>query len=351
MNGFVNCTSKRPLPNETRSAHLSRPGRLRAAVVTAFVGLAIGACGRTVPHGGVPQSDPTPTAPKAPKPGRVTTVTEATELLPADLDLVVRVDFAKIRADLGAEAADELVDEALDAAKVEGDARATLAEADVVWLGLRLADLELGDHVMVAKRRPKRAPDGKPKPLIEPSPTSWDKSATNTATITRFVHRRSPARAATARIYTVGHTGAVFVSPVEEHSVERLLRMGPDPSRGEPVARGLISVDLVTPKLSPRMRRRLPALAKLVGGVERVRASVDLFGDRLEVRGTIRCKDDEAARKVHQYLTTFTTPASRFAELLGGAKLDRSGASVLVTWHVQRSLISRLLRPTEVAQP
>lgn len=289
------------------------------------------ACGRTVPHGGEPKQP-------ADKP-RVTTVTTASDLIPADLDLVVRVDLAKVRSDLGPEASAELVTGALDSAKVSAVARETLAEAEVIWLGLRIADLDSGDHVMVATRKRKRAADGQPQKLIEPATKSWTKSGTSVPSISRFVRTSPSRRADTARIFTVADTAAVFVSPVEEYSVERLLRMGPDPSRGEPTARGLLSLDLRAPRLSRTMSKKYPALTKLVRSVTRVRAAVDLFGDALELEGTIRCDSPAAAKRVKQYLATYTMPQTRFAELLAGVKLEQAGASVLLRWRVPRSLL------------
>jgi hypothetical protein len=310
------------------------------------------ACGRTVPHGGVP-IEPAKPATSAASNGKplITTVTTATDLLPADLDLVVRVDLAKVRADLGKEASLELISEALDSSGVEGIARKTLADADVVWLGLRVADLDRGDHVMVATQKRKRRPEGAAadsgdvsEEVITPDPIAWTRSDTTVQHVHRFVAKGSSQRADTARIYTVGKTAAVFVSPVEEHSVERLLMSGPDPSRGDPTARGLVSLDLQAPRLSPEMSKKIPALAKLIASITRVRATADLFGDRIELEGTIRCKDALSAGKVQQYLATFTTPESRFAELLADTNIERSGASVLVRWRVPRVMLSGLLR-------
>lgn len=315
----------------------------RALLLAALTfGGAVAGCGKTVPHGGVPR------APDGASNGKVTTITGPTELMPADLDLVVRVDLAKVRSDLGKQASVELLGEALDQSGVRGVARQTLAEADVVWLGLRVSDFEYGDHVMIATRTAKR-----PKPddgeaahgrLLTPDPIAWDASATGVAAVRRFVAKKPPERAGTARVYTVGETAAVFVSPVEEHSVERLLRRGPDPERGDPRARGLVSLDLHTPALSVPLAAKVPALATLIASITRMRATVDLFGDQLELEGTIKCRDAAAASKIETYLATFASPNTRFAELLAAMEVARTGASVSVRWRLPQAVITELLR-------
>src|SRR5690606_33946659 len=71
---------------------------------------------------------------------RLTPRVEPADLLPADLDLVVRVDVGRMRSGLGRAAADELAQRALDELHDE-TLKSALLRADVVWLGLRLADL------------------------------------------------------------------------------------------------------------------------------------------------------------------------------------------------------------------
>lgn len=318
--------------------------------LVALVALVAG-CGKTVPHGGVvrePSAATEGAEGRSPE-GRITTVTTATELMPADLDLVVRVDLAKVRSDLGKQASIELMDEALDKSGVHGAAREMLAEADVVWVGLRVSDFEYGDHVMVVTRskRAKATPEAEQTPataISTPDPTDWDESATGVAAIRRFVAKAPPRRTGTARIYTFGETAAVFVSPVEEHSVERLLKKGPDPERGDPRARGLVSLDLHAPQLAPTLTAKLPALATLIASIIRMRATVDLLGDQLELEGTIRCRDATAASKIETYLATFASPNTRFAELLAALEIARTGASVSVRWRLPQAVIAELLR-------
>src|SRR5438552_1393840 len=117
----------------------------RAELCLAFVVLG---CGRVVPAGGEPRQPVSEEAlPEKPRPR----TWEGTDLIPADLDLVVRVDLGKLRASLGPEAAKELAREGLDRSQADAAVRAALASADIAWLGVRVAELEEGDRVLVTE--------------------------------------------------------------------------------------------------------------------------------------------------------------------------------------------------------
>jgi hypothetical protein len=105
-------------------------------------------CGKTVPQGGVP----TPAEPTAaPTPTRA--IASGTDLIPADLDLVMRIDLAQIRDNLGAQSSADLSARAFGNAGPEGILREALAQAHLVWLAVRVADLQSGDRVIVLPSR------------------------------------------------------------------------------------------------------------------------------------------------------------------------------------------------------
>jgi hypothetical protein len=290
------------------------------------------ACGPTVPAGGVPRVKP---------PSALTPV----DFIPADLDLVVRVDLARVRESLGREAADDVLSGALDRSGVKGGARKTLAEAEVVWLGLRVADLDEGDHVMVAQHKHKRGKD------LAPDALAWRRQKTALAGVRRFLARNPADRAGAARIFTVEPHAAVFVSPVEEYSVERVLERGADPQRGQPEARGLMSLDLREPHLGPRNARRYRSLAHLLEGIVRVRAVLDIHGGELALAGEMRCESPRAAQRVERYLATIKGAPTRFREQLGAIELERSGAVVRIRWEVPREFLLSLFRDEEPPPP
>lgn len=89
-------------------------------------------------------------------PGRVASQAPA-DLLPADLDVALRVDVTRLASDLGAPlASDVIVDVVLD--RADAAVAAWLAEAmgraDVAWLGMRVdADAQTAEKVVIARGR------------------------------------------------------------------------------------------------------------------------------------------------------------------------------------------------------
>ncbi len=278
--------------------------------------LALAGCGRVVPHGGETA------AAHKPRPRTV----EGSELIPADLDLVVRLDLGKVRSSLGPDAARDLTREGLDQTGADGPVRVALQNAEVVWLGVRVADFREGDRVLVAET---------PKP-IEPDPIAWTEHKTAIDGVARFESKAPIARGGTAEIVALGRS-ALFVSPVEAMSVARLIQRGPDADRGEPEARGLLSLDYHPRRVSAELRAAHPSLALLLGGVERVLATADVTGRELDVAARIHCKSELAADKLARFLSAFREAGEAKAELqslLGGLKVERNDRTVNVRWPV-----------------
>ncbi len=293
-------------------------------------------CGPVVPQGGVPKAPASGTEASAPSSSAASSF-EGPDLIPQDLDLVVRVNLAKVRDSLGPEPSQELMDRALEKGDGTGLVHQALAEADTVWLGLRLADLDAGDRVMVV-----RAAD---KP-VEPDSIAWTSSGDAIAGVQHFDPKVPPARSGTGRIFRIGARDAVFVSPVEIMSVDRVMRRGPDPERGQPEARGLLSFDYRARRLSPEIENRFPSLSSLVAGIERVNATIEVTGGRLDLEGRIRCKTPQAAIKVIRFLETIQSLGDRdkgHRELLAALELQRAAATIQLRWPLPREAVVALL--------
>jgi len=311
--------------------------RAAAPLLAGWVLVVLGAagCGPVVPSGGVPQGQPSASA--APTAAKRTV--EATDLIPQDLDLVIRVDLAQVRESLGPEPSKELMGRAIEEAGTEGIVHQALAEADAVWLGLRLSDFETGDRVMVV-----RAHD---EP-ITPDPIAWTQRQGIVDGVTIYDPKTPAERSGTGRILRLGKRDTVFVSPVEIMAVERVLQRGPDPDRGQPEARGLMSLDYRGRRLSPGLENRFPSLAALVAGVERVNAAIEVTGHRLDLEGRIRCKTPKAAGKVVRFLETIRDVGARrerYQELLAALAIERTAATVQLRWRLPRATVIALLSP------
>jgi len=283
---------------------------------------------------------------------------EATDLIPADLELVLRVDISKVRDSLGPEASAALMDRAVDQVSSEGLIRRALSTSEIVWLGLRLSDIVAGDRVMVVRSIKQRQTSGgelRGRSGIEPDRIAWTPSETTIDGLTRWQAKATAGattdstatpRDGTSHIFTFGDRDAVFVSPVEVHSVERVLRRGPDPQRGQPQARGLVSIDYRARSLSPTLRNRFPSLAVLIAGIVRINAIIDVTGKRMQLDGRIRCKTNRAAKKVVRFIETIrlaTAKRPRHAELLTELTTDLEDKVVHLRWPLPRTVIRGLL--------
>ncbi|MEQ9323460.1 MAG: hypothetical protein RIF41_30130 [Polyangiaceae bacterium] len=307
--------------------------------------LALGGCGAEVPHGGVLKAP----APVEEEPERGPP--EPLDLIPGDLDVVLRVDLSKVRDSLGADTGELLLERAADAASAAGLVRKALAGAEIVWLGLRMADVEHGDRVMVVRSVKQR---GDQEPIVQPDSIAWKKEPTKIGDVTRYLAKSAPTRDGTERIFTFDERTAVFVSPVEAHSVERVLRRGPDADRGQPAARGLVSIDYRTGKLSTAHENAYPSLAALVAGMVRLRATVDVVADQLELDARIQCKTNTAAAKVARFLETIvgaTARRPRYADLLKELKIERSESVVTIAWPLPRAVVAALLVDSSAPPP
>jgi hypothetical protein len=296
----------------------------------------LGACGQTVPHGGVPASptaSASASAPPAPDARRV-----PNDILPADLDLVARMDLGRARSSLGPEPMRLLSERALGGAGVEPAVRQALERADLVWIGLRVADLLDGDRVMVL--------EGK-ETALKLDPADWKRGSSDLEGVVIYDATRAPARSGTARIVDLGHGALAIVSPVEADSVERTLRNGPDAGRRELEARGLVSLDWRAGRPGTALQNRYPSLASLLTGVRRVSAVLDTRGRDLELEGRIECRDPAAAARMARFLRTIAEAGRkipRYAKLLANLELQDSGSLLRIHWLVAPDLLVELGR-------
>ncbi|HVK68306.1 MAG TPA: hypothetical protein VM694_27795 [Polyangium sp.] len=282
------------------------------------------ACGGEVP------------APKAPTRGKRDPLDPA-ELFPADLDLVLRVDLGRMRAQLGplADVLSARVEE--ESGSEEALVSQAIARAKVVWIGLRAADADAGDRVLVIEGDVEDVrPDPKLFRLVDP-PIADD---------IRSWERTGPlGRATTARIHTFADRMIVFVTPVEVDSVERVLLKGPDERRRDPAAEGLVSADLRARRLPPSLERRFPSIASIIGGLDRARASAVMVGDALRVDAEITAGTGQAAGKAENLLRALREggQGSRYAALFEEMRIERVDRAVRVRWDLSSDVLRALL--------
>jgi hypothetical protein len=296
--------------------------------------LALG-CGREVPHGGEGAVRP------AIGPA-LSRHMEPRDFVPGDLDLVVRLDVSRMRSAIGEDATDQLSARALPSGSDEM-LREALKHADVVWFGLRLADLDPGDRVVAIEGHFKD---------IHPSDKDWQPGTTRLAGVSVLDHAGNVGRDGTARLYVVGDRLMVFVSPVETDSVARMLDRGPDTKRGDPPADGFVGLDVRVRRLPAPIERRFPSFGAILAGLERIRASATLEEDGLHLDGQISAKSSDAADKALRFLLALQNNISnpKYAKVVGGAHLDRVESTVHLRCVVPAEVV-RVLAASPEAGP
>lgn len=294
--------------------------------------LLLTACGRVLPHGGVRSTAAQPAA-ATPKLADLA----PPDFLPADLELVVRLDLKRVREGLGEKEANELVARAIDRAAASGLMRLALSQARVLWFGLRVTDIDEGDRVI--------AVEFNDDATLTPDPNTWRRHETSVVGLVRHDAIKKPARSEFAQVYTLGQQGAVFVTPVEVHPTARRLDHL-HLQRDQPDARGLLSMDYRPTRLSPSLEDRYPSLSALLRGVERVRATVHFEGDEVRLEGRVGCASESAALKLRRFIDTFRNSLSkskRHASTLRQLEATTTETDLRFTWRLPRRIVWALI--------
>lgn len=293
----------------------------RHALALAIVGAQTIGCGAEVPQGGaVAPSD----APRI-----VKTRLEATDFVPGDLDVVLRVDLARIGGELGPEVMGRLRASALgpeeSADPIAGWLAHGLAHADVVWLALRQGDGDGVDRVLVV--------EGNLPPYAV---RSGELAAvpSGVADVTVLDRRGRLTRSTFARVLTYKNRLTAFASAVETDPALRALRSGRGESPLEPPAEGLASLEARTLRLPPPYEAAYPALAKALRHVARARVVVSSGERVLRLEGELVGKTPAGAEVLEQLFVALRDEPAEEGEaaLLAGAKIEREGTRVRVVW-------------------
>lgn len=299
-----------------------------ASAALLLLGLALASSGCGGSAGARPKSA---RAPAASSPRRL----DPAEIFPADLDLVVRLDVARMRSSIGPAAAAAM---AARAAREAGDdvLRAALACADVVWLGARVGDLDAGDHVVLIEGG--ACLPELDRALWQPEPSHHK--------LVKIFDRVDPARrAATARIVSIGARATAFVSPMEVDSVARILDGGPDAGRGNPVAEGVISVDVRASRLPPSLEQKYPSIAAIVAGLERVRGTAVVVDEGVQIDLQILSPTTRGAEKAERFLSALrdNVEDARLAAVIRKMSIEHNEGTVSVRLLVPGRAVLALL--------
>jgi hypothetical protein len=287
-------------------------------------------------------SPPTAGAPLPPAP----LLGEPAEAVPADLDLVVRVDLRRLRDALGG-GFDSLLEQMIARAPNGEQDAATgrlllrlLLEADTVWLGARPGlSPEQTDNVLVA-----RGPFSALVPDAIGGQPEWRRPERLGGGVLRYERATPPQRALPAVLYLREPDLVVVGSAAEIDALELTVEQG---NGGEPLrAResGIVTLSARVPKIASRLRERAPTITRLIEGAERLSCGLDRRAGRYELELELEYGAAERAREVLEPIREVFAALSRAGlEWLGSTTFEASGAIVSARLSLDSAVVERLV--------
>ena len=282
---------------------------------------------------------PPPTAPSIVRP---------LDAMPADLDLVLRIDLKKMRDTLGAPAMTVISEQALSGLRGADQATdalllSALDQTDTLWIGVRLTPaLQAADSVLVlsgqfANFDPHRAASTPP----------FDAGIDLGGTMRRFERKKPPARSAPARIYVHGEDLIVSVSEAEIDSVERSLEEQRGAPPLEPADKGALSA-VARPRVLPReLFAGSDSVRRLAQSADRLELNADLTGSGVDATLALKFEDAPLAERVAQALTEMRDAlgagSGRLAKFALRLKLGNAGQYVSLRLVLGRDELSELV--------
>ncbi|HVY27220.1 MAG TPA: hypothetical protein VHB79_11755 [Polyangiaceae bacterium] len=226
---------------------------------------------------------PLPPLPPAPR------VTAPVDLIPSDLDVVVRLDLGRVKAALGAATVSTLAGEVLarGSAKQAADELliASLLEADLVYLGYRPSRLGAPlDRVLALQ--------GHFAQLMHP-PDGFSGATDLGADVRYWDAKVRPPREGVARIYAFSDRLRAFSTEAEIDALELRLAGGGGARRLEPPAEGTLSF-AARPALLARLAGN-GILRDLLEGSKSLSAVADLESDGARLKAELVLESPDQA--------------------------------------------------------
>jgi hypothetical protein len=278
------------------------------------------------------------------EPPRAPDANEPTDAIPADLDLVARLDLAKMRRSVGDPELDALANPFREQVKNGADQRLlerALARADIVWIALRPRPVWTEADNVVVLRGDFTGFDPRPGQQVP-----GFRGPTDLGGGWRFYQRDPPpSRAAPVRIYARHQDWLTFVSNAEIDSTERALA-GLGRPRALPPAKGAVSLLIRADLVSSWARGRLPWLADVLAGANLVTAQGELGSAGLEAEvefGYGTHQEAETARlRLTEWVRLFAKGDGLVGRIAQALKMESVGANVVIRLMLSLQSISQV---------
>jgi hypothetical protein len=271
---------------------------------------------------------------RLPPPPDAQRVVSAAELMPSDLDVVARLDLAKMKAALGGVTLELLSRQALSSDR-EGQEpdqlmQQALLEADVAYLGYRPSPLLLPlDRVLALQ--------GRFTPIIK-APPGFGPGVDLGADLRYWDRLRGGTRTATARLYAVGSRVLAFVSEAELDAVERALA-------GSASSRSLAAPEAGALSFAarPHLLAKLASggLRELLADSQSLEVTLDLDSDVASLRAALVTAGEPDAKKLASAGQLVLTRA--VGELATKAEVQAEGDRVTLTLRLGRAELQPLV--------
>lgn len=272
----------------------------------------------------------------------------ASDAIPADLDLVLRLDLRKIRETLGGPAMTALSQQAVQGMRGADHGTDALMlrafeQTDTLWVGMRPGGtLQAADSVFVMAGHfrdfdPHRA-ESTPR-FGPPIDLGGD--------LRRYDRPRPASRSAPARIYVHGDDLVVSLSEAEIDSVERSL----EEQRGlpplVPAEKGVLSA-VARPQVLPLgILAGLGNLRRLVQSADRLELNADVTGSGVDATLALRFEDPPAAEQVAKALTRMRdalgADSGRLAKFAARTRVGSAGSYTSLQLSLGRDELSELV--------
>lgn len=281
------------------------------------------------------------------KPPAAPAVTAPADAVPADLDVVVRIDVAGVRDAIGSTAFALLSARAKQSAAGmdPGSERLLvdlLAHADTLWLAFRPSlDPEHTDNVVVLRGRF----EGIDPPSYGAAPP-WQTADDVGGDWRRYERPRPRSRSAPARVLMRGDDLVVLASYAELDSLDLALS-GRQASRALAAPEsGTFSMAARVRALAESLRARSAAAARLLDQATTLQVSVSLASSGLTGRLSVDFEMDDqahrAAEATNLLLRALAEGSDTIAGLVPGVRVEAVGHALVLTASVDRDHLGAL---------
>ncbi len=283
--------------------------------------------------------------PRVEAPPTAPSLSDPSDVMPADLDVVLRVDVARCKATLGLIPELLASEIAMQLPSAPGDEPtrdhvfAWVARADTLWLGLRPGSRpETSDGVLIL-----RGDFSAIVPTRLEGAPAWGLVRDLGGAVRRY-ERAPTLRSAPAVLYTRLPERLVLGSLVEIDALGRTVEQGQAGSDLRAPESGLLSVALRVPGLEGVWRRRWPELARFIDGAERAEASVEQSGAKFRVHADLRYAEADRAASVGEsaskLIRSLAEAGPAWAKDIRVEVVERH---VSLDWEIDRADLDRLL--------